>query len=470
MSGLAALEAQVESDLVWIDHPDMPWLVPKTAPDGSAALDVLVVGAGQSGIGIGFGLKRAKVENILLVDRAKRGQEGPWLTYARMATLRSPKHFTGPDLDIPSLTYRSWHEARFGREAWDRLELIPRALWAEYLLWVRDVTRLPVRNEAEVTDIAPADGLLAVTLREGGARSIRYCRKLLLATGQEGAGRWWMPEFIAALPADRRAHTADPIDFAALRGKVVAVLGLGASALDNAAEALEAGAEVHLFCRRAQPQLVQPYRWLTFAGFLRHLSDLDDAWRWQFMSSVLGMREGFPQPTWDRCARWPSFHLHTGAAWRGAAMRDGRIAIDTGKGEFAADFVICGTGIDVDFAARPELARFAGNVATWTDRYTPPPALRNERLGRYPYLAEDYSLVEKVPGVTPWIGDIHLFTIASTMSFGPSGSSINAMTSAIPKLVSGVTRGLFRADIERHWANFCAYDVAQADLALPRAE
>jgi hypothetical protein len=48
------------------------------------------------------------------------------------------------------------------------------------------------------------------------------------------------------------------------------------------------------------------------------------------------------------------------------------------------------------------------------------------------------------------------------MSFGPSGSSINAMTTPIPKLVYGLTRGLFRADLERHWSSFKAYDVAQA--------
>jgi hypothetical protein len=59
----------------------------------------------------------------------------------------------------------------------------------------------------------------------------------------------------------------------------------------------------------------------------------------------------------------------------------------------------------------------------------------------------------------------HLFAIASTMSFGPSGSSINAMTTAVPKLVHGLTRALFRADIERHWASFRAYDVPQAIIA-----
>jgi hypothetical protein len=73
--------------------------------------------------------------------------------------------------------------------------------------------------------------------------------------------------------------------------------------------------------------------------------------------------------------------------------------------------------------------------------------------------------MERVPGTTPWIADIHLFAIASTMSFGPSGSSINAMTTAIPKLVHGLTRGLFRADIERYWTAFEAYDVPQVTIA-----
>jgi hypothetical protein len=116
----------------------------------------------------------------------------------------------------------------------------------------------------------------------------------------------------------------------------------------------------------------------------------------------------------------------------------------------------------MDFASRPELRNCAANIATWADRYQPPPDERSPRLGRFPYLADDYALTERVAGATPWISDIHLFAIASTMSFGASGSSINAMTTAVPKIVHGMTRGLFRADIEGHWASLQAYDVRQA--------
>jgi len=81
-------------------------------------------------------------------------------------------------------------------------------------------------------------------------------------------------------------------------------------------------------------------------------------------------------------------------------------------------------------------------LATWADRYRPPDDEQSPRLGHYPYLADDYALTERVAGATPWISNVHLFAFASTMSCGPSGSSINAMTTAIPKLVYGLTRGL----------------------------
>lgn len=465
-TGLAALEARVRDDLSLIAHPRMSWLTPRCAPDGAKALDVLIAGGGQSGIATAFGLKRWRVDNILVVDKAPRGLEGPWRTYARMRTLRSPKDYTGPDLDIPSLTYPAWHIARYGRQDWDGLNLIPRELWAEYLLWVRDMTNVPVRNNVELTGISPAGDLLAAKiLRPDGVTETVYARKIVLATGQDSTGAWWMPPEVAALPQLRRAHAADEIDFSQLVGKTVAILGAGASAFDNAAVALESGArEVVLFSRRSTLQVIQPYRWLTFRGFLAHLGDLDDAWRWRFMRHILGLREGFPQETLDRCTRHDNFRIVAGAPWWALRETGNSVIIDTPKGAYEADFVIAGTGMENDFSARPELAQFADNIATWADVYSPPDSERNDRLGRFPYLDPEFAFVEKVPGRTPWIANIHLFSISSTMSFGPSGSSINAMTTVVPKLVAALTRGLFRNDIDAHWASLQAYDEPQAVL------
>ena len=67
------------------------------------------------------GLLRERITNIRVFDRNESGQEGPWVTFARMLTLRTPKHITEPDLGVPSLTPRSWFSAVHGEAAWDAL-------------------------------------------------------------------------------------------------------------------------------------------------------------------------------------------------------------------------------------------------------------------------------------------------------------------------------------------------------------
>jgi cation diffusion facilitator CzcD-associated flavoprotein CzcO len=470
-SDLAALEARVRRDIEMTAHPRMEWMKPRSY-QGRPALDALIVGAGQSGLCIAFALLRDRVSNILVIDRAPAGREGPWVTFARMPTLRSPKDQTGPDLGIASLTFEAWYDAIEGAGAFAGLGLIPSQAWHDYLQWYRRVLNLPVRNDTEAIAIAPGaldDGgsCLLVTLAGG---EVLAARKLVLATGQDGTGEWWMPDFVRALPADRRAHTCESIDFERLRGKVVAVLGAGASAMDNAAVALEHGAEAHLFCRRARPGVVQRYRWLTFAGFLKHIGEMPDEWLWRMVGTILRAREGFPADTYKRVMAFPQFSMHVGRPWTDAKMEGGRIRLDTPRGPFLADYAICGTGIHQDVGLRPELAGFADKIALWRHRYTPPPGEEDELLGAYPYLGPDYAFLERTPGEAPWLADIHLFGIGSTMSFGPSGSSINAMTNAVPRVAAAVTRGLFAGDLHSHWDSLKAYDVEQVELDWSRIE
>lgn len=457
---LARLEAQVREDLARTSHPAKEWMPERLTADGRRIHDVVIAGAGQGGLVLAHQLQRDRVTNVLIIDRAPFGREGVWTQYARMPTLRSPKEFTGPDLGMASLTYQSWHEARFGPQSWAALGRIPKEHWNDYLLWYRRVLNLPVENETELIGIAPREGGgLELRVRRPGGEATIAARKLVLATGQDGTGRWWMPDFVAALPRERRATSADDIDFDALRGKAVAVLGQGASAADNAATALESGARaVHMFVRRPELQRIQPYLWLTFAGFFRHIGEMPDAWRWRFMRRILSLRESFPQETYDRMKRHANFTIHRGAGWTGAEMAGDRVRIETAKGPFEADFLICGTGIDIDPGQRPELAPFADRIATWGDRYTPPPEERDQRLARFAYHAPDGSFLEKVPGTAPFLADIHDFTIGTTLSFGPFGCSINAMTIAVPKLAQGITRGIFAADLEHHWRSLEAFD------------
>ena len=252
-------------------------------------------------------------------------------------------------------------------------------------------------------------------------------------------------------------------------GHAIRWLQSRASAFDNAATALEAGAgEVRLFVRRAELQRVQPYKAISYPGFLRHFRELDDATRWRFMHHLLSVRESLPPETWDRCTRHPNFHLHTGSPWQRVTRTGEAVRIDTPIACFEADFLICGTGFEMAFARRSELAGFGEHVATWADRYTPPPALANSRLAPYPYLGPGLELLEKNPGTAPFLRNIHLFDFGATMSFGPSGSSINAIKFAVPRLVDALTRDLFIDDIEHHYRTLVDYQTAEFPLTFAR--
>ena len=122
---VARLSDRVRRELTYLSYPSREWTVPRYR-DGARVLDVLIVGGGQGGLATAFGLKLERITNVRIVDRSPRGLEGPWRRFARMRVLRTSKEVTGIDLGIPSLTPRAWYEARFGRQAWERIQRLPR--------------------------------------------------------------------------------------------------------------------------------------------------------------------------------------------------------------------------------------------------------------------------------------------------------------------------------------------------------
>ena len=452
---LEALERRVRQELDFLGYPARNW-VPERRRQGERVLDVLVVGGGQAGLAACFGLRRERIDQVEVLDAKPAGLEGPWVDFARMVTLRTPKHVTGPDLGLPSLAPRAWFEARHGAGAWDTMQKIDRHDWQEYLGWYRRVLDLPVRNGVRVTGIAPDGDLLAARLDSG---DVRLARRIVLATGLEGSGRWQIPPVVTDhLPADRYAHTAQAIDFGALQGKRIGVLGGGASAFDNAATALEAGAaSVDLCIRRAELPRVNPYRWMENAGYLGHFADLPDALRWRMTRRIFEMNQPPPQDTLWRCQRFPGFALHTGSPWRQVGLAGDAILVETPGRTFSFDFLIIGTGFTVDLALRPELAGLAPEIATWADRFVPPAGEEHAALGQFPYLAPDCSFTAKRPGTNPHLGHIHDFTFATMPSMGLTGGSISGLKYGVRRLVAGIAKSLFTEDAEAHCADLLAY-------------
>jgi len=459
VDGLDALERRVRFDLICLNYPPPNWVPAVVHASGAPVCDVAVIGGGMAGLVLCFSLLRHGIRNIRVLDRREPGREGPWVTYARMETLRSPKMLTGPAAGIPPLTFRAWFVAQFGSDEWDRLDKIPRVMWMDYLRWYRRVLDLPIENGVDVVRITPCDGLLALEL-SGAAASV-LARKVVMATGREGLGRPYIPPFMRDVPRALWAHTADDIDFAALRGRRVVVIGGGSSAMDNAAEALEAGcAEMRMLIRRHDMPRINKLTGIGSAGFTNGYRGMSDAWRWRIMHYAHRI-EAPPSPrnSTQRVSRHPNAHFHLGSAVEAVRVAEGCAFVRTRRGkEFAADFIILATGFTVETGARPELAGYADAIATWADRYTPPPELADAELAGFPYLGPAFEFTARRAGEAPWLKDIHCFNHAASMSIGKVAGDIPGISTGAMWLAAGIAAAFYNRDIEAHWQTLLAFD------------
>ena len=465
-AGLAALEQQLRTELARLNHPPPGWSLPVNAPDGSTALDVLVAGAGMCGQTAGFALLREGIGNIRVIDRNPRGDEGPWATYARMLTLRSPKHLTGPDLGVPSLTFRAWYEAQHGPDTpdgWAALHKVGRMDWRDYLLFVREQVALPVSNQVTLLDVVADGALMKARLSGPAGDQTVWARKVVLALGRDGSGAPRWPSFPSLRPGDALAagrvfHSSDAIDFESLLGKRVGVLGAGASAFDNAACALEAGAQVQLFARRAILPQVNKSKWTAFPGFMRGYEALDDARKWRFYTYIFDEQIPPPWETVRRCDAHEGFTLRLGQDWLDLAPRAHGVEITTAKGSQSFDAVIFGTGFDVNLLDRPEIARYTPHIDTWARHVSPQQAAAHPEPARFPYLGSGLQLLPVAGEHRDALSRLHLFNWGSTMSHGALAGDIPGLQIGATRLAQAIARDLFVADADAHWNRLQAHD------------
>ncbi len=461
-SGLPELEQRVQDDLACMCYPPANWVQPTAAAE--PVHDVVVIGGGMCGLVAGFALIGAGIANIRIFDRSPTGFEGPWMTYARMETLRSPKQLTGPAYGMASLTFRSWFVAQFGNDAWANLDKIPRPMWMDYLRWYRKVLALPVENGVEVKTILPEGDLLRLTLTGQGAREASVlARKVVMATGRDGMGDPCIPGFVADLPRKYWAHSSDDIDFAALHNRRVVVIGVGASAVDNSAEALEAGAaEVRHLIRRKEMPSINKLMGIGSFGFTAAFPKLGDARRWQIMNYSLRTQTPAPRGSTLRVSRHPNAFFHFDAAVSKVTLEDEEIVISTQSGKtIRTDFVILGTGFKVDPMARKELDGYADKILLWQDKYTPPTDLGNDDLGKFPYLADDFTFIEREPGQAPWLGNIHSFNAGAAASLGKLSGDIPGISEGAALLAHEIAARLYVENFDQHWQRLLAYDTPE---------
>jgi len=83
-----------------------------------------------------------------------------------------------------------------------------------------------------------------------------HARKVIVAAGITHFG--YLPPFLADLPRELVTHSSDHHDLSRFRGKKVAVIGAGASAVDIAALLYDVGAQVELVARRQEISFHKP--------------------------------------------------------------------------------------------------------------------------------------------------------------------------------------------------------------------
>ncbi len=440
------LEAQTQRAQRWANPDPANWVRARAGVDHN----VVIVGGGQSGTAIAYGLKRKGVGHVEVIDQAEPDQAGIWRSIARMHQLRTPKLVPGLEQDNPMLSFRAWYETLNGPEAFDSLDRIPRLAWADYMDWFQRVTGISVRYRTRLLEIEPQGDLLRLHLESEGVRRVETTRKLVLANGYAGAGGPNVPDFFRTLPSDVWTHTVSRIPFDTLTGKVVGVVGAGSSAFDAAAVALESGAaEVHMFNRRAYVDYPRPSA-PTERGHpnVREMTyELPDAVRWRNFLLRDRRVASVPLDSIERVTPFEGFRLHLESSLSDVAFADGKVVGRVAGEAWRFDHVIAATGYRIDLAVQSELANVYDSIALWRDRYRPETGEDNAAGSIHPYLGAGFQFLPREATGASYLRNIHCFNLSGILSFGkPIGDIPSAVDH--PRLVSAIARDLYLESVD----------------------
>ena len=294
--------------------------------------------------------------------------------------------------------------------------------------------------------------------RQGGEERELAARRAIVATGLIGSGGKHVPEGLTEnLAADHWAHAADDIDFSILAGKDVGVLGAGASAFDNAITAAEQGARRSvLFCRRPELPWLSAKKGLENAGFMRHFADFPDLYRWRFVKGITETPIPPPRHSVERLMELENAELRLGSPWQAARMDGGQVVVTTPAGEERFDFVVFGTGFDMNIDRRPEFSGIAPHALRWRDRFTPPAGEESEVLLNQPYLDSGGEFRERTPGACPVLARIVMLGAAASLSTGPLFGGLNGVKFVLERTVDETCRALMMETLDQFHDRFQA--------------
>jgi thioredoxin reductase len=371
---------------------------------GRATTDVAIVGAGPYGLSLATQLVDHHVEHRIFghpMQTWRRMPAGMYLKSLGFATnIYTPRHY----LTLPEFCRER------GLEDYEPIQF---STFADYGVWMQQKL-VPHLEETGVELLAREQGSFALTL-ETGERLL--AKRVVVAVGLTYFAR--LPEVLSGIPRELVAHTSRPFEFSRFNGADVTVVGGGSSALEAAALLHENGAHVRLLARSniswgqrgprdGERSLLDRLRLPnSVVGHGRGNWALQHLPMWMHYLSaerrLRALRTSYgPSGAWWLRARVADrFPLDEHTSVVAATVEGGRVSLgvkdaDGGERTVRTDFVVAGTGYEVDL---DRLAFMDAGLRRDLDRIE-----RSPRLSRH--------FESSVPG-------LYFIGPASAASFGP---------------------------------------------------
>jgi FAD-dependent urate hydroxylase len=320
------------------------------------ASEVLIIGAGPYGLSISTHLRARGIDH-LIVGRTM----DTWRTHMPAGMFLKSEPY-GSDMSSPRPGYDLEGYSRSERiPDIERGTPVPLDWFLDYSDWyIKQL--VPDVSDITVTEIKTVNGGFRVALADSEPVVVR---NVVVATGV--LPHLYIPAELAGLPADLVSHTSDYHRFDHLRGRRVAVVGGGSSALETAALLHEAGGEVQLVVRCPDSPV-----WGTRAKPLTPLvrirnNKLCEGWKCPFWNSPTAFRQ-LPQGVrvikartvlgplgawWlkDRVEGVIEIHRRTHVREAEPSGSGVRLLLDgPSRSSLEVDHVIAGTGFRIDLA------------------------------------------------------------------------------------------------------------------------
>lgn len=369
----------------------------------ASSTQVAIIGAGPYGLGLATYLRQRRIGHRIFGYPMQTWRDMPSGMYLKSLGFATTIPTAQPHPTFPEYC------RKHGLEDYEPIEF---ATFVGYGVELQQ-RLVPYLEETLVDGLEQRDGHFALTLKTGAQV---MAEQVVVAVGLSSFRR--IPAALAGLPEEFVGHTSQVSDFAHLCGKDVVVLGAGASALEAAALLHEQGARVTMLVRgevkwgwrgpreserRLFDRIRNPISTLGHGRenwVLQHLPalmyHLPDRKRLPFTRVHLGPSGAW----WLRERVEGKLPIRCGAAVTGAEIVGGKVMLQVsqpaGMEELVADYVLAGTGYEVDVDRLPFLA--------------PNLARRVEGFGRAPKLSRQFE--SSVRG-------LYFIGPAAAASFGP---------------------------------------------------